>query len=66
MYQDLKKTNSYLSIYSQNSIIDDRKKKNIIQKKYQQVFGEDFIKNLSVLDLIFNVGPNASEYICIS
>ncbi|MAQ70432.1 MAG: hypothetical protein CMD23_04995 [Flavobacteriales bacterium] len=35
------------------------------QKKYHQVFGENFIKNLSIIDLIFNIGPKAKEYICV-
>ena len=30
---------------------------------YQQIFESKFIPNLSVIDLIFNLGPNAKEYL---
>ena len=30
---------------------------------YTQVFGTDFIPNLSILDLIFNEGPNSESYL---
>ena len=34
-------------------------------KKYDQVFMEKhgFIANLSILDLIFNLGPESAEYL---
>jgi hypothetical protein len=32
--------------------------------EYMQVFGKKFVDNLSVIDLIFNEGPDASEKIC--
>ena len=34
-----------------------------IMKPYQQVFGEAFIPNLSILDLIFCCGPHSSTYL---
>ncbi|MFA6924608.1 MAG: WbqC family protein [Bacteroidales bacterium] len=39
--------------------------KNISDKNYKQVFDEkyDFIPNLSIIDLIFNVGPDAKKII---
>ncbi len=30
---------------------------------YQQVFGQQFVPNLSILDLLFNLGPQAGEYL---
>ena len=43
----------------------DLKWSNIKIKKYDQVFMEKygFLHNLSVLDLIFNLGPNSSAYL---
>ena len=31
--------------------------------EYQQVFGSEFISNLSIIDLIFNLGPNTKNYL---
>ncbi len=44
---------------------DAKKKLNFNQKEYHQVFSEKhgFIKNLSILDLIFMEGPNAISYL---
>lgn len=46
-------------------LIDAKKKPNLTQPDYNQVFGDrhDFIENVSVLDLIFNEGPNAITYL---
>jgi len=39
--------------------------KSFVPKPYIQVFGDrfDFVPNLSVLDLLFNVGPESRDYI---
>jgi len=46
-------------------LVDAKRKFDIQQPKYNQVFGErhGFIKNVSVLDLLFNEGPNAISYL---
>jgi hypothetical protein len=31
---------------------------------YQQVFGENFVENLSSFDLLFNCGPESKSYLC--
>ncbi len=40
----------------------------IINKQYIQVFSNkiDFIENLSIIDLLFNTGPNAKQYLILS
>ena len=45
--------------------MDFRDKININKHKkiYHQVFGENFLSNLSIIDLIFNLGPEAKNYI---
>ena len=64
--KEIKKPDTYLTNYS-NHFSDQRNQINLNQKfkKYHQVFDENFTENLSVIDLIFNVGPKALKYICI-
>jgi hypothetical protein len=35
----------------------------VLFNPYQQVFGTNFQQNLSILDLIFNLGPDSSSYL---
>ena len=58
------KTNSYIKKYPDN-YLDARYKipLNKLEKKYTQIFSKNFIPNLSILDLIFNLGPEAKTYI---
>ena len=57
-------TNIYQKLYPLN-YMDFRDKININkhEKIYHQVFGENFLPNLSIIDLIFNLGPEAKNYI---
>ena len=65
-------TNTYNSIVS-NSIYDGRKlffetsfEENFFSKSdilYYQLFGDEFVNNLSVIDLLFNEGTNALNYL---
>ena len=45
--------------------IDSKKKSNSENKKYKQVFSEKngFLNDLSIIDLIFNEGPNSLSYL---
>jgi len=62
--KEIKKTTSYINNYPKN-FIDQRNKIqiNIDSKKYQPFGIKDSIKNLSIIDLLFNTGPNAKKYI---
>jgi len=46
-------------------LVDAKRKWNVNQPNYNQVFGErhGFIENVSTLDLLFNEGPNALTYL---
>ena len=46
-------------------LVNAKKKINFAQEEYTQVFGErhGFIGNVSILDLLFNEGPNAVSYL---
>jgi hypothetical protein len=45
--------------------INPKKETGYNAKKYMQVFsgGKDFVPGLSIVDLIFNTGPEASDYL---
>ena len=65
--KSIQHTNTYIQHYDHYT--EDQRneiQETAEQQKYHQVFGQNFIKNLSIIDLIFNVGPKATEYICIS
>jgi hypothetical protein len=46
-----------------NAIHPKRQPDNLDIKEYAQVFGKQFAPNLSILDLLFNLGPEASHYL---
>lgn len=50
-----------------NESLMDAKKKTIVLPSYRQVFGHKFgfISNLSILDLLFNLGPESLSYLKI-
>jgi hypothetical protein len=39
------------------------KRQEFINRRYLQVFGNEFTSNLSIIDLIFNMGPEAGGYL---
>jgi len=71
---EINKTSSYIHQYDVNEYVDLRNyinpknkeyKKNINSPPYKQVFSEkyNFVDNLSVLDLIMNLGLDSIEYL---
>ena len=60
----MKNTDQYIKKYPAINL--DKREKIELEypmPKYYQVFNKKFIKNMSIIDLIFNLGPNAKEYI---
>ncbi|RKR83930.1 WbqC-like protein [Mucilaginibacter gracilis] len=55
----------YLEMEDFRTNIDPRKESQFIQKPYFQLFEEKqgFLKNLSIVDLLFNHGPQALNYL---
>ncbi len=57
-------TNKYIKEYP-NTMLDKRDKMILddFLPEYHQVFDKNFKSNMSIIDLMFNLGPNAKEYI---
>jgi len=53
------------TLFDARSLVNAKKKINIVQKEYVQVFGDrhEFVENTSILDLLFNEGPNSVSYL---
>lgn len=66
---DYSKTTEYVKEVTNQTdlrfLVNARKEQNFVFEKYTQVFGDKhgFIGNLSILDLLFNEGPNALNYL---
>jgi len=64
-------TTSYLAKYNtdindyRHSIHPKKTENNLVEKRYIQTFSDrfGFISNLSILDLIFNTGPESTDYL---
>jgi hypothetical protein len=46
-----------------NTISPKNEPDNMAMESYVQVFGKQFARNLSILDLLFNLGPQAGKYL---
>jgi hypothetical protein len=66
---EIQKTSEYIlhpkDIYDFRSLVDAKSKTNFSNTRYPQVFEPKygFIPNLSIIDLLFNEGPNSLEYL---
>jgi len=61
-------TQSYQESYTNLVNIKDFRsklehKRSVASIHYRQVFGETFLPNLSILDLLFNMGPDSTNYL---
>jgi hypothetical protein len=55
----------YENVYDKRYLVEAKKTEPVSQKSYHQVFEDKFgfIENLSILDLIFNLGPESLSYL---
>ncbi len=66
---EVMQTEYYSKEHENNNFIDWRgmlttgNRENAFQKPYYQVFSREFQQNLCILDLIFNLGPEARSYL---
>ncbi|MAN50083.1 MAG: hypothetical protein CMD04_04615 [Flavobacteriales bacterium] len=63
---DVKKKLEFTNKFQKNYIEKDYRDQNFRTNnvpKYTQVFGKEFHKNLSILDLLFNLGPDTKKYL---
>ncbi|WP_205502922.1 WbqC family protein [Rufibacter psychrotolerans] len=62
-------TQTYVKTYEEpvldwrNALHPKKEPDNLRLSPYRQVFGKQFASNLSILDLLFNLGPEASIYL---
>ncbi len=62
--KEIRKTENYIKSYCNDTLDQRLNIQNTTNfKKYTQVFSNTFIPNLSIIDLIFNLGTDAKEYI---
>jgi hypothetical protein len=48
-------------VLDKRSLVHPKKQGEMAEVKYTQVFGREFVSNLSIIDLIFNEGPNGTS-----